>query len=363
MKRKSILLVLCIGMILTSCESKISLNSTDVKNEKNQKNTTMENPDKGYNLPIDEDKKKEAVNDCEEIMGIIRDIYSEYNGIQEADQNTAEQMMNRMKEIIKQNGNPVIGSDHYSVMDNYQKMEQFLKSAEQEEKGSVILYEADTDGGITRKEYSYDGKEMSVMSAKMIWSEDTEPVLTYISLSKIKEWADTENGNFCYELCVPEPPEVTEIVDGSCIIRVKPLSEECREYSKKYVSTFGYQGNNLLCSNWNAEDMQGLDYNGLYEYFYQMKYGEKFTVEKEVVGIPAEEFENVIMTYLPVTKEELKEWAVYDEQSNRFIWERLGYGNYSPTHVFFFFHALRLATFPDSCFNLIINITFGGTIL
>ena len=28
------------------------------------------------------------------------------------------------------------------------------------------------------------------------------------------------------------------------------------------------------------------------------------------------------MTYLPVTKEELKEWAVYDEQSNMFIWER-----------------------------------------
>ena len=72
------------------------------------------------------------------------------------------------------------------------------------------------------------------------------------------------------------------------------------------MSTFGYQGNNLLCSNWNAEDMQGLDYNGLYEYFYQMKYGEKFTAEKKVVGIPAEEFENVIMTYLPVTKEELK---------------------------------------------------------
>ena len=42
------------------------------------------------------------MNDCEEIMGIVRDIYSEYNGIQESDQNTAEQMMNRMKEIIKQ---------------------------------------------------------------------------------------------------------------------------------------------------------------------------------------------------------------------------------------------------------------------
>ena len=183
--------------------------------------------------------------------------------------------MTRIKEIIKQNGNPVIGSDHYSVMDNYQKMEQFLKSAEQEEKGSVILYEADTDGGITRKEYSSAGPAPPAPPAPLIPRAATAPVLTYISLSKIKEWAYTENGNFCYELCVPEPPEVTEIVDGSCIIRVKPLSEECREYSKKYVSTFGYQGNNLLCSNWNAEDMQGLDYNGLYEYFYQMKYGEK----------------------------------------------------------------------------------------
>ena len=58
MKRKSILLVLCIGMILTSCESKISLNSTDVKNEKNQKNTTMENPDKGYNLQSMKTRKR-----------------------------------------------------------------------------------------------------------------------------------------------------------------------------------------------------------------------------------------------------------------------------------------------------------------
>ena len=32
------------------------------------------------------------------------------------------------------------------------------------------------------------------------------------------------------------------------------------------------------------------------------------------------------------SKEELKEWAVYDEQSSMFIWERLGCGNYSPTH-------------------------------
>ena len=263
MKRKSILLVLCIGMVLTSCKNIKTLNDSDVKNEKSQKKTVMEIQDKGYDLPIDEKKKKEVVNDCEENMEAIRDIYSEFNGMQEADQNVARQMMDRMKEIIKQNGNPVRGSDHYSVMENYQKMEMFLNAARQEEKDNVILYEIDIDGGITRKEYTYDGENMFVMSAKMLWNDDTEPMLTYISLSKIKEWKYTEYGNFCYEVCVPEPPEVTEIVDGSCIIRVRPLNEECLEYSEKYVGPLGYQGNNLLCSNWNIENMQDLDYNGI----------------------------------------------------------------------------------------------------
>ena len=32
-----------------------------------------------------------------------------------------------------------------------------------------------------------------------------------------KEWKYTDKGWFCYELCVPEPPEVSEIVDGSSV--------------------------------------------------------------------------------------------------------------------------------------------------
>ena len=78
--------------------------------------------------------------------------------------------------------------------------------------------------------------------------------------------------------------------------------------------------------------MQDLDYNGIFEYLYNMKYGEKFSNETGVVGVTADEFESVIMTYLPVTAEELKEWAVYDEQSNTYAWQRLGCGNYAPTH-------------------------------
>ncbi len=56
-----------------------------------------------------------------------------------------------------------------------------------------------------------------------------------------------------------------KIVDGSCLIRVKPMTEEQREMSERCVRGLGYQGQNLLCSNWNAENMSELDYNGMFD--------------------------------------------------------------------------------------------------
>ncbi len=90
---------------------------------------------------------------------------------------------------------------------------------------------------------------MYVLSASAAWIKENEPEVTYVSYTRIKEWQYTDKGWFCYELCVPEPLEVTEIVDGSRMIRVKPMSEMNREYSEKYVLGLSYQGNNLLCSN------------------------------------------------------------------------------------------------------------------
>ena len=116
------------------------------------------------------------------------------------------------------------------------------------------------------------------------------------------------------------------------MIRIKPLSDECKEVSKRCVYLLGYQGNNLLCSDWDRSDMEGLDYNGLYEYLYRMKYGERYEFSGNSSGIPAEEFENLIMEFLPITAEQIKKWAVFDSEHQTYDWERLGCLNYSPTY-------------------------------
>jgi hypothetical protein len=109
------------------------------------------------------------------------------------------------------------------------------------------------------------------------------------------------------------------------------MTKEQREMSEKCVQGLGYQGNNLLCSNWDADHMEKLDYNGMYEYLFAMKYHKAFDAEDYPNGIPKEEFESLIMEYLPVTAEQIREYAEFDEKNQTYYWARLGCLNYAPT--------------------------------
>ena len=216
-------------------------------------------------------------------------------------------------------------------MKNYEKFEDFLIASTSGESRDAIIYSIHSDGAVERNKFIFDGVDMYVLATCTTWNNVGEVEVLYCTYTRLKKWSYTEQGWFCYELCVPEYPEVMEVVNGGCLIRVKPISEKNRELSQKYVQGLGYQGNNLLCSNWNVDDMGKLDYNGMYEYLYAMKYKEKFDAEKYQDGIPKEEFEKLIQEYIPITSEQLQEYAVFDDESQKYAWTRLGCGNYSPT--------------------------------
>ena len=146
---------------------------------------------------------------------------------------------------MKKTGHPVSVTIPYCDMENYEKSDRFLKDCENGRSGSAVIYEIRRDGGINRKKFLFDGEEMYVVSTSGDWLENDTPGIAYTTCMQIKEWEYTENGWFCYELCVPEPPEVTEIIDGSCLIRIVPMPEKERELTKRCVQEIGYHGNNL----------------------------------------------------------------------------------------------------------------------
>ena len=300
------------------------------ENENNKEDIT-EQWEKGYDLQINETERKEAGDECKKVLVLISDIYILADKGDAVNPVLDDKTIYKMQDRIKEKGYPVTTMKAYAAMENYKRVEAFLKNCQDEKAGSVVLYELHSDGGIGRDKFIFDGKDMYLISACATWNSNDTYGMSYISYARIKEWKYTEKGWFGYELCVPEPPEVTEIVDGSCLVRIKPMTKEQREMSEKCVQGLGYQGNNLLCSNWDADHMEKLDYNGMYEYLFAMKYHKAFDAEDYPNGIPKEEFESLIMEYLPVTAEQIREYAEFDEKNQTYYWARLGCLNYAPT--------------------------------
>ncbi len=288
--------------------------------------------DKGYDLTVPAQEKDEAERDSCQLMTQFADSFKNADKGNSSnvvlDRNTVKQMS--MK--IGKQGYPVAGSEEYSNMVNYKVVEEFLKNAESGDSGSVVVYRLNPDGGLGREKYIYDGKNMFLLESNFVWGEDNKPDMTFISYTRLKKWRYSDKGWFCYELCVPEYPEVTEMVDGSCLIRVRPMSRKKRRLSKQCVRKLGYQGNNLLCSDWDENHLEKLDYNGLYEYLYEMKYKKKFDCEKFPKGIPKDQFESLIMEYLPVSAGMIRKYAIFDKKEKTYAWSRLGCFNYTPTY-------------------------------
>ena len=335
-----ILFVMTLCVFCCSCSQKTNdVKKTSSQHEKKLKsvpNNTKEDViseedlEKGYDLPVSAQENEEATRDSMQIMSGLEHIYRNADKGDSLNVVLDNKSICKMIKKIKQQGYSVTVSEDYSNMENYKRFSSFLAKAQEKQKGSGVIYEVHSEGSIGRKKFIYDGKEMFLLASNASWDDNGKPIITFVSYTRIKKWRYSRKGWFCYELCVPEYPEVTEMVDGSCLIRIKPMSDNKRKLSRKCVRGLAYQGNNILCSNWDQEHMQKIDYNGLYEYLYTMKYKKKFNGKKYPSGIPKDQFEQLIMEYLPVSREDIEKYASYNEKKKTYDWMRLGCFNYAP---------------------------------
>lgn len=336
-----ILFVMTLCVFCCSCSQKTNdVKKTSTQHEKKLKsvpnNNTKEDViseedlEKGYDLPVSAQENEEATRDSMQIMSGLEHIYRNADKGDSLNVVLDNKSICKMIKKIKQQGYSVTVSEDYSNMENYKRFSSFLAKAQEKQKGSGVIYEVHSEGSIGREKFIYDGKEMFLLASNASWDDNGKPIITFVSYTRIKKWRYSRKGWFCYELCVPEYPEVTEMVDGSCLIRIKPMSDNKRKLSRKCVRGLAYQGNNILCSNWDQEHMQKIDYNGLYEYLYAMKYKKKFNGKKYPSGIPKDQFEQLIMEYLPVSREDIEKYASYNEKKKTYDWMRLGCFNYAP---------------------------------
>ena len=267
-----ILFVMTLCVFCCSCSQKTNdVKKTSSQHEKKLKNVPNNNTkedviseedlEKGYDLPVSAQENEEATRDSMQIMSGLEHIYRNADKGDSLNVVLDNKSICKMIKKIKQQGYSVTVSEDYSNMENYKRFSSFLAKAQKKQKGSGVIYEVHSEGSIGREKFIYDGKEMFLLASNASWDDNGKPIITFVSYTRIKKWRYSRKGWFCYELCVPEYPEVTEMVDGSCLIRIKPMSDNKRKLSRKCVRGLAYQGNNILCSNWDQEHMQKIDYN------------------------------------------------------------------------------------------------------
>lgn len=291
MKRKCVWIFLLIGVVvlMTGCEKK--------KTKKEEtKNTT------GYDLPVSQNEKKEAKAD------IIQRL--------------------KIKNSSFETGNKTIEGVLTATSSTSKKMNAFLLKVKEKKACELILYQREDDESVIRSKYTFDGKNMYLLYSRGIWNQDKKPVVANETKTRMESWSYTKKGWFIYKLCAPKS---TEEVDTVSMIRVKPWNQKYLKLANEYMNPIGYKGNNLFLINWDSKNLKSLDYNGLYEFLYRVKHGKYWTYKEGTNHINAEKFENLMTTYLPVTKSQVRKYADYSETKRAYSWVELACGNYSPT--------------------------------
>lgn len=87
--------------------------------------------------------------------------------------------------------------------------------------------------------------------------------------------------------------------------RIKPLSDQCRELTAKYVHGLSYVNYNVLVTNWDSDNAEDILIPCMFEDIYRIDTGEN--IKPQNGRIPAETYERIMTTYFPVSVEQLRE--------------------------------------------------------
>jgi phosphoribosyl-AMP cyclohydrolase len=298
-----------------------------------------------YDMPIALSEKNEASAEIKQVMDIYKDC----------DEDSFSEIQKRISEI----GFPVSLPGVYTDMSNYMKFEDYLEKCEHGKSCSITLYRIHEDGGLSRNKYIFDGNSMYLMVHKAGWNEN-ELQIYYSNYSRIVRWDYSKNGWFSYELYVCDSPEITEVINGCEMIRVKPFDKTLKKWSEEIAYPIGYHGINIMSSDWDLEHFENINFDACFEYFYYMKYKDKVDMDDIEDGIPEKMYEEVIGTYLPIDKHTLRKYVQFDKKKKVYYYSRIGYMNASPAEFETSIpEVINIVDLEDNVYQLRINAVCG----
>ena len=275
---------------------------------------------------LSEEEKVQLQNTALSAAESVKEIYKEsitaddayyYSGIGEF---TSEQR----KAVVEQLGKAgLVSVTEDTNMQNPEKVEEFYSDYLNGQDSMVTVFDVHRGGLIGAVTFIYRNGQLQACYIGVRWKEDGAPEIRDISMNNVVEIKLTEKGYFIYAY-----DTVTAHSSIRQYWRISPLSEKCRELTKKYISGLSYLDLNILVTDWDSSNVGDILTPSLYDAIYRIHTGQ--ILPSDTKRIPSGEFENIMATYFPVTVEQLRECCGYDEDSNSYEYEKMHVTQYPP---------------------------------
>ena len=258
------------------------------------------------------DEAMSAAEQCGELYKEAEIVYpeTEYSRIE----GFSEQ---QRKEVVKRLGEQglVSVSDDMN-MENYQKMLDFYSAYVSGRDAMVTVFSVYMDGNIGALTFIHRNGKIQSFYVSVGWREGGMPEIKGFGSNDLEEIRLTEKGYFIYT-------NTETIAHGNLreYYRVKPLSDECRELTKKYIYGLSFVNYNMLVTNWDASNVEEILMPCMFEDIYPIYTKEPFKTEGGL--IPAEIYERVMTTCFPVSVEQVREHCGYRADVDSYEYEMI----------------------------------------
>lgn len=276
-------------------------------------------------LFTEEEKKKiqeTALTAAEQVKGI-------YQNIEVADgpafsSNIAEFTGEQCKEVVSllgQAGFVSITEDCNMV--NPERLHAFYADYLNQKESMFTIFQVNPDGLIGAFTFLYRMDELQTYYVGIGWQQGGIPEIRSTLENSIAEIKLTKKGYFIYsyEILIPHSSL------RQCF-RTSPISDKCRELTKKYLSGLSYVNYNMLVTNWDSSNVEDILMPRMFEDIYRIYTGEIFRTKDRTV--PAEVYERVMTACFPVSVEQVRKVCGYDAGSGSYPYEMIYARPYPP---------------------------------
>ena len=196
-------------------------------------------------------------------------------------------------------------------MYNYQLFQSFYrKYTDGEGCDYICVYRVNRDVSVTEMTFVYDDSRIQmIFNTAKFENHDWKFIAT--GIRDLKDMKLTQKGYFIYTYS-------NIIAHGGLkeYFRVSPLTDECRELTRKYVYGLSYVNYNMLVIDWDESNASDILVPCMFDDIYRLYTGEN--LKPDGGWIDADKYESVMLSMFPVTVTELRDNCDYNSEKDSY---------------------------------------------